>query len=96
MITASERASKLSGQSNAIKADDLIAFIIEEAQHQVINDERTKTAESALAAHAKKTGNLKAKRKMTVSPTSSVKTAVNPAIQSLTVGPKVEERKDKA
>lgn len=39
-ITTSERASKLSGnQSNAMKADDLTAFIIEEAQHRVINDE---------------------------------------------------------
>ena len=34
MITASERVSKLSGmQSSAMKADDLIAFIIEEVQH---------------------------------------------------------------
>ena len=63
-ITASERASKLSGnQSNAMKADDLIAFIIEEAQHRVINDERTKTAESALAARTKKAGKPKGKKK---------------------------------
>ena len=34
--------------------DDLIAFIIEEAQHQVINDKCIKTAESALTAHTKK------------------------------------------
>jgi len=46
-----------------MKADDLIAFIIEEAQHRVINDERTKTAESALAARAKKTGKPKGKKK---------------------------------
>jgi gag-polypeptide of LTR copia-type len=33
-ITVSERMSKLSGsQANSIKADDLIAFITEEAQH---------------------------------------------------------------
>jgi gag-polypeptide of LTR copia-type len=33
-ITAAERASKLSGQqANTMKADDLITFIIEEAQH---------------------------------------------------------------
>ena len=51
MITASECASKLSGmQSNTIKADNLIAFIIEEAQHCVINNDRMKSAESALAA----------------------------------------------
>ena len=62
-ITASERASKLSGQSNTMKADELIAFIIEEAQHRVINDKRTKTAESALAARAKKTGKSKGKKK---------------------------------
>ena len=63
-ITAVERANKLSGlQANAIKADDLIAFIIEEAQHQVINDNQTKTAESALAACMKKTSKSKGKRK---------------------------------
>ena len=63
-ITASERASRLSGQqSEAMKADDLIAFIIKEAQHQVINDERTKTAESALVAHTKKAGKSKSKKK---------------------------------
>ena len=54
-ITAAERASKLSGsQSQQMKPDDLMAFIIEEAQHRVINDERSKNAESALSAHAKK------------------------------------------
>jgi hypothetical protein len=38
-ITASKQASKLSGhQLSAIKADNLIAFIIEEAQHCIIND----------------------------------------------------------
>src|SRR5271168_165630 len=56
-ITATERINRLSGsQANAMKSDDLIAFIIEEAQHRVINDERTKTAESALAARLKKAG----------------------------------------
>ena len=55
-ITTSEHASKLSGmQSNTIKADNLIAFIIEEAQHRVINDDRMKSAESALAARTKAT-----------------------------------------
>jgi hypothetical protein len=46
-----------------MKADDLIAFIIEEAQHRVINDDRAKTAESALAARTKKPGKPKTKKK---------------------------------
>ena len=63
-ITAAERANKLSGlQSNAIKADNLIAFIIKEAQHCVINDECNKTAKLALAAHTKKQGKAKGKKK---------------------------------
>ena len=37
-----------------MKHNDLISFILEEAQNQVINDECTKSAETALAAHAKK------------------------------------------
>ena len=37
-----------------MKVDNLIAFIIEEAQHRLINDEWTKTAESVLAALSKK------------------------------------------
>jgi hypothetical protein len=63
-ITAAERASKLSGnQSQQMKPDDIIAFIIEEAQHRVISDERSKNAESALAAHAKRAGKGKAGKK---------------------------------
>ena len=66
-ITAAERASKLSAttssQSKQMKPDDLIEFIIEEAQHRVINDERSKNAESALAAHTKKTGKGKSGKK---------------------------------
>jgi hypothetical protein len=63
-ITAAERASKLSGnQSQQMKPDDLVAFIIEEAQHRVISDERSKNAESALAAHAKRAGKGKAGKK---------------------------------
>jgi hypothetical protein len=34
-----------------MKADDLIAFFIEEAEHCAINNECTKSTESALAAH---------------------------------------------
>ena len=56
MITAAEWASTLLGtlSSRAMKPNDLITFIMEEAQHHVINDERTKNAESALAALGKK------------------------------------------
>ena len=55
MITAAERTSRLSGgQSSSMKYNDLIAFILEEAQHHVINVERTKNAKSALAAFTKK------------------------------------------
>jgi len=39
-ITAAKRASMLTGaQSTKMKHDDLIAFLIEEAQHHVINEE---------------------------------------------------------
>ena len=39
-ITAAERVNKLSGgQSSGIKSNDLIAFLIEEAQHRVINEQ---------------------------------------------------------
>ena len=40
--------------SRAMKPDDLITFITEEAQHHVINDKHTKNAKSALAALSKK------------------------------------------
>ena len=63
-ITASNQASKLSGlQLTAIKADDIIACILEEAQHCVINDECTKIAKSALAAWIKKPTKSKGKKK---------------------------------
>src|SRR6202522_4108982 len=61
-ITAAEKVGKLSGgQSSVMKSDDLMSFIIEEAQHRLINDERTKTAESALAARTKGSGNSRGK-----------------------------------
>ena len=49
-IMATECASTILGMSssNKIKPNDLIAFIIEEAQHHIFNDKRTKTAKSAL------------------------------------------------
>ena len=40
--------------SRAMKPDDLITFIIEEAQHHIINNECTKNVESVLAALSKK------------------------------------------
>ena len=48
-------------QSRAMKADDLIVFIIEEAQHCVINDNHTKSAELALAAWTKNNERSKGK-----------------------------------
>ena len=54
-ITTSQPVGKLSGaQSKALKADDIMSFIIEEAQHRVINNDHTKYAESVLATHMKK------------------------------------------
>jgi len=53
-ITAAERANLALGKSSKVmKADDLIAFLIEEAQHRIIIEERARVAESALAAHAR-------------------------------------------
>ena len=55
-ITAVECASTLLGTSSsrAMKPDNLITFIMEEAQHRVINDKCTKDAESTLTALSKK------------------------------------------
>ena len=55
-ITAVEHVSTLLGTSSsrAMKPDNLITFITGEAQHHVINDERTKNMESTLAALGKK------------------------------------------
>ena len=59
-ITASERASALTSGSTPkqMKPSDLIAFLIEEAQHRVIN---AKYSEQALAAYAKQKGKGKGK-----------------------------------
>ena len=43
-----------------MKPSDLITFLIEEAQHHVINNERTQNSDRALAAHAKRKGKGKA------------------------------------
>ena len=55
-ITAAECMSVVLGTSllSKMKAEDLIAFIIEEAQHHLINNKQSKTAESALATLSKK------------------------------------------
>ena len=54
-ITAAEWTNAVLGASlKKMKVDDFIAFPLEEAQHRVINDDQTKSAESALAAHGKK------------------------------------------
>ena len=63
-ITADEQAGKLSGlQSSALKADDLMAFILEEAQHCVINNKCSKSAKLVLAAQMKKPARSKGKKK---------------------------------
>ena len=77
-ITAAEKATRLSGSmSKGMLPDNLIAFIIEEAQHQVINDKHTKTAESALAAHTKKVASPRGKGKNKLKNTQSDVTCDN-------------------
>ena len=63
-ITAAERASTLTGgtTSKKMKPSDLIAFLIEEAQHRVINDERNKGSDQALAAQSKRKGKGKSNK----------------------------------
>ena len=64
MITAAEKANSLTGGlTKKMKADNLIAFLMEEAQHRVINNERSKDSEQALATHAKKKGKGKGRGK---------------------------------
>ena len=63
-IMAAERVNKLSrGQSSGIKSINLIAFLIEEAQLWVINEQHGKNAELALAAYSKGTGKNKYEKK---------------------------------
>ena len=64
MITAAERVNKLSrGQSSGMKANNLMGFLIEEAQHQLINKQCGKNAELALAAYSKSSGKGKSENK---------------------------------
>ena len=55
-ITAAEHVSTLLGTSSsrAMKPNNLINFITEEAQHRIINDKHTKNMESTLTALSKK------------------------------------------
>ena len=57
MITAAKKANALTGGSpNKMKADNLIAFLMEEAQHHIINAEWSKNSKQALATHVKRKG----------------------------------------
>ena len=95
-LTASELASKLLGlKLNTMKADGIIAFILQEAQHCVINDECTKTAESALAACTK--GPPKSKEKKKVKPKQDItcKIVTDLDLKNWTVISKEEAKKGK-
>ena len=63
-ITASEQASALTSPGSSMqckmKPSDLMVFLIEEAQHRVINNKRTQNSDQELAAHAKRKGKGKA------------------------------------
>ena len=62
-ITAAERASALTGTTpKRMKPNDLIDFLIEEAQHRVIIDKRSKNSNQALAANARKGNKGKSRR----------------------------------
>ena len=82
-------------QSNAMKADNLITFIIKEAQHQVINDKHTKTAKLVLAAHTKGSGKSKGKKNPRVSQISLVQTVIGLVMVNQIVTQKVVARKAK-
>ena len=49
-----------SSTQRKMKPSDLIVFLIEEAQHHIINNERMQNSDQALAAHAKRKGKGKA------------------------------------
>ena len=54
-----------------MKHNDLISFILEEAQHRVINDEHTKSVETALATHTKKGKQNKSRKQKKTEKSSS-------------------------
>ena len=61
---AAKRINKLSGrQSAGMKANDLMAFLIEGTQHRLINEQHGKNAELALAAYSKLSGKSKSAKK---------------------------------
>ena len=63
-ITAAKRANALTGGlTNKMKANDLIAFLMEEVQHRVINTEWSKNSEQALAAQAKRKSEEKSRER---------------------------------
>ena len=76
--------------------DDLMAFIMEEAQHRVINNECTKIAESALAACTKKAKKFKEKGRNKPRHMSHAKTAMESDTPNQTVSQREVARKDKA
>ena len=93
-LTASEHMKKLSGsQENGIKANGLIDFIIEKAQHWVINDDYTKNAELALAAYMQKTAKHKRKRRMRIHLMNHVEIVKEQTTKLLNATPKEEPRK---
>ena len=84
--------------SRAMKPDNLITFITEEAQHCVINDERTKNVESALAALGKKqrTGKHRSNRgKEKSTPGATCENCKTQATPRPTAGRKEEAKKVK-
>ena len=105
-ITASERASALTGPGLSMqcqmKPSDLILFLIKEAQHCVINNERMQNSDQALAAHAKRKGKPNAtqvkgdeKALNTDSDIVCHNCKKKRAIRRLTVGGKGEAKKEK-
>ena len=97
-ITTSERANKLSGsQLTTIKADDLIAFIIEEAQHQVKLTMSTQKLLNQPSQRALKHRHLKgkARRNPNISQISPAKTAKDPAMENLIATPREVAKKSK-
>ena len=100
-ITASERASALTSPGSStqrkMEPSDPIMFLIEEAQHHIINNERSQNLDQALAAHVKRKGKGKAtwakgdEKALNADST----TAKRRAIRRLTVGWKGEARKGK-
>ena len=99
-ITTVERASRLSGSmSKGMSPNDFIAFIIGKAQHQVISNKHTKTAELALTTCTKKVTKPRGKGRNKSKNTQSDVTCDNcntPGHSIMDCWSKVVARKDKA